>query len=175
MTVTSDATAYREPPGQHKGSMDSVDRSRQRSLDRPGYGDRDLLGLSRRRAELMVPQLCQSRPGRRLGYSQSAAVLAAETRVPRGDRRLDMTGSRPGDQVDPSLINLETAVVKERAAGVLAEHHQIEVDEARWLLFVLAGYRGLSPNVMAAQVPDSEAARRAAIPDPPQRNDLAPE
>jgi len=65
-----------------------------------------------------------------------------------------MTGSRPGDQVDPSLINLETAVVKERAAGVLAEHHQIEVDEARWLLFVLAGYRGLSPNVMAAQVPD---------------------
>ena len=85
-------------------------------------------------------------------------------------------GSEPGDEVDPSLIDsVETAALREQAVGVLAEQHQIELTEARMLLFVLAEYLGRSPDTVAAEILDGAAARRAAIDDPPQAEDFAPE
>ncbi|MFI5694730.1 hypothetical protein ACIA58_22945 [Kribbella sp. NPDC051586] len=94
----------------------------------------------------------------------------------RGSEGLEIMGSEPGDEVDPSLIDsLKTAALRERAAGVLAEYHQIELTEARMLLVVLAEYLGLSADAVAAEVLDSAAARRAEIEDPPQSQDIAPE
>jgi hypothetical protein len=85
-------------------------------------------------------------------------------------------GAEPRDEVDPSLIDsVETAALRERAVGVLAEQHQIELTEARMLLFVLAEYLGRSPDTVAAEVLDRAAARRAAVDDPPRAQDLAPE
>ncbi|MEV4262608.1 hypothetical protein [Kribbella sp. NPDC049584] len=85
-------------------------------------------------------------------------------------------GSEPGDEVDPSLIDsAEAAALRERAVGVLAEQHHIEPSEARTLLFVLAEYLGRSADAVAAEILDRAAARRAAIDDPPQAEDLAPE
>jgi hypothetical protein len=93
-----------------------------------------------------------------------------------GAEGLEMMGSEPGDPVDPSLIdNLETVVLKERAANVLAEYHHIELTEARALLPVLAEYLGRSVDDMATDILDSAAARRAAIDESAQSQDLAPE
>lgn len=78
-------------------------------------------------------------------------------------------GSQPGDGIDqPRIDDPETAALRERASGVLAAYHQLELAEAGMLLIVLAEHLDCSVDAMAAEVLRTAATR-------PAEGDFSPE
>ena len=85
-------------------------------------------------------------------------------------------GFQPGDGIDrPRTDDPETAALRERATGVLAAYHQIELAEAGMLLIVLAEYLDCSVDALAAEVLRTAATRPAGVDEPPQSGDVSPE
>jgi len=58
------------------------------------------------------------------------------------------------------------AALRERAAGVLAEYHEIEASEAALLLYALAEHLSCSVDALAAEVVRKATAGRTAIDEP---------